>query len=96
MRFYRVPTINTFYGVLIHMFFNDHAPPHFHARYGVLEATINISDRPVVKGELPRWALNLVREWTVVHETELLEKDEQRLLCLVPGTEGLSVARSQS
>lgn len=25
-----MPTISTFYGILIQMFWNDHAPPHFH------------------------------------------------------------------
>jgi len=28
-----VPTISVFYGIVIAMFFNDHDPPHFHARY---------------------------------------------------------------
>ena len=28
-----MPTISTFYGILIRMFFNDHAPPHFHVQY---------------------------------------------------------------
>jgi hypothetical protein len=37
-----MPTICSFYGILIRMFFNDHAPPHFHARYGEFEATIDI------------------------------------------------------
>ncbi|MGD1070844.1 MAG: DUF4160 domain-containing protein [Bryobacteraceae bacterium] len=37
-----MPTISTFYGILIRMFFNDHPPPHFHARYGEFEATIEI------------------------------------------------------
>jgi len=37
-----MPTISTFYSILIRMFFNDHAPPHFHARYREFEATINI------------------------------------------------------
>lgn len=32
-----MPTISTFYGILIRMFFNDHPPPHFHARYGEFE-----------------------------------------------------------
>jgi hypothetical protein len=36
------------------MFFNDHAPPHFHARYGEFEATIDIDTLSVVQGELPR------------------------------------------
>jgi hypothetical protein len=38
----RMPTISSFYGILIRMFFDDHAPPHFHARYGEFEATIDL------------------------------------------------------
>jgi hypothetical protein len=34
-----MPTISSFYGIMIRMFYNDHAPPHFHARYGEFEAT---------------------------------------------------------
>lgn len=26
-----IPAISMFYGILIKMFFDDHAPPHFHA-----------------------------------------------------------------
>jgi hypothetical protein len=37
-----MPIICTFYGILIRMFFNDHLPPHFHARYGEFEATLEI------------------------------------------------------
>jgi hypothetical protein len=29
-----VPTISAFYGILIQMFWRDHALPHFHALYG--------------------------------------------------------------
>jgi hypothetical protein len=29
-----MPTISIFYGIVIQMFFDDHNPPHFHARYG--------------------------------------------------------------
>jgi hypothetical protein len=28
-----VPTISRFYGIVIRMYFSDHAPPHFHAVY---------------------------------------------------------------
>jgi len=55
------------------MFFNDHAPPHFHALYGEFEATIDINTLSVVEGELPRRALALVGEWGMIHRTELLE-----------------------
>jgi hypothetical protein len=69
----RMPTISVFYGILIRMFFNDHPPPHFHARYGEFEATVDIGSLEVIEGQLPRRALNLVREWAMMHREELLE-----------------------
>ena len=54
-----MPTISTFYGILIRMFFNDHPPPHFHARYGEFEATIDIGTLDVLEGQLPRRATGL-------------------------------------
>lgn len=50
----RVLTISTFYGILIRMFFNDHPPPHFHARYGEFEATIDSERLALAEGELPQ------------------------------------------
>jgi len=35
-----MPTISEFFGIVILMFFDDHAPPHFHARYGGDEVVI--------------------------------------------------------
>jgi hypothetical protein len=61
-----MPTIGTFYGILIRMFFNHYAPPHFHARYGEFEATIDIGALTVLQGQLPRRALNLVQEWAMI------------------------------
>jgi hypothetical protein len=68
-----MPTISRFYGILIRMFFNDHAPPHFHARYVEFEVTIDIDTLLVIEGQLPRRALNLVQEWAMIHREELLE-----------------------
>jgi len=28
----KMPTISIFYGIIIRMFFEEHAPPHFHAQ----------------------------------------------------------------
>lgn len=53
------------------MFFNDHPPPHFHARYGEFEATIMIDTLEIIEGSLPTRALNLVREWAIIHREEL-------------------------
>jgi len=68
-----MPTISTFYGILIRMFFNDRAPPHFHARYGEFEATIEIDTLAIIEGQLPRRALNLVYEWARIQREELHE-----------------------
>jgi hypothetical protein len=67
-----VPTISAFYGILIRMYFNDHSPPHFHARYGEFEATIDIATLTVMEGRLPLRALSLVQEWAMMHRGELL------------------------
>lgn len=67
-----MPTISAFYGIIIRMFFNDHPPPHFHARYGEFEATIEIATFNILEGALPARALHLVREWAMMHREELL------------------------
>ena len=38
-----MPTISMFYGILIQMFWGDHAPPHFHALYAEHEVLIDIA-----------------------------------------------------
>lgn len=68
-----MPTISSFFGILIQMFWADHAPPHFHALYGEYEALIDIRTLEVTKGTLPRRALVLVLEWAVIHRAELME-----------------------
>ena len=55
------------------MFFNDHPPPHFHARYGDFEATIEIATLNILEGTLPGRALKLVQEWAMIHREELLD-----------------------
>ena len=58
-----MPTISRFYGIEIVMFFRDHAPPHFHARYGGDEAKVRIADGEMTAGSLPPRARRLVRHW---------------------------------
>ena len=68
-----MPTISTFYGILIQMFWGDHVPPHFHALYGEYEVIINIRTLEIMKGFMPRRALALVLEWASLHREELME-----------------------
>ncbi len=58
-----MPTLSTFYGILIRMFYNDPPPPHFHAKYAEYEATVDIGSWEILEGELPNRAFTLVREW---------------------------------
>ena len=57
-----MPTISTFFGILIQMYWREHGPPHFHAIYGEHEAVIDIRELRVVRGRLPRRALAMVIE----------------------------------
>ena len=44
------------------MYYRDHPPPHFHAKYGGDEAIIAIDTGEVLAGRLPPRALGLVEE----------------------------------
>jgi hypothetical protein len=68
-----MPTISFFYGIAIQMFFNDHNPPHFHARYGNAKAIVSIADGSIISGELPPVATRLVRDWALARRAELEE-----------------------
>ena len=68
-----MPRISEFYGILIYMYFSDHAPPHFRAIYGSFEAEILIETGTTLKGRLPRRAAALVREWVDSYRAELEE-----------------------
>ena len=68
-----MPEISRFLGIVIVMYYNDHSPPHFHARYGDSEIKVNIEDGEIISGEFPRRAQRLVLEWLELHRSELLE-----------------------
>jgi len=55
-----VPIISRFYGILIAMYFNDHNPPHFHAKYSGDEALFNF-DGEILEGKLPKRAVKFVQ-----------------------------------
>jgi hypothetical protein len=67
-----MPTISSFYGILIKMFFDDHAPPHFHAEYAEFKGIIGIEHLKLIEGNLPRRALELILDWAELHQSELL------------------------
>jgi len=69
-----MPRVSAFYGIVIWMYHDEPhhlRRPHFHARYGDDEASIEIAEVTIIAGGLPRRALRLVVEWAREHEEEL-------------------------
>ena len=66
-----MPELSRFYGIVIKMYFGDHAPPHFHAEYAEFEARIAIDTQAVLSGNLPARAMGLVVEWATLHRQDL-------------------------
>lgn len=72
-----VPEISRFFGIVIRMFYADHARPHFHAQYGDASIAIEI-DGDGVRGSFPPSRLPLLLEWRDRHHDELMA-DWERL-----------------
>jgi len=72
-----MPQISYFLGVIIRMFYRDHNPPHFHAVYADFEGIIDIEKNEIIDGYLPPRVLGLVKEWTALHQIELMDNWER-------------------
>lgn len=68
-----MPTISRFFGIVIAMYFDDHGPPHFHARHAEGAAKIRIDTLEPIESSLGRRQLRLVLAWAELHRDELLE-----------------------
>ncbi len=66
-----VPSVCRFFGISIYIYYNDHAPPHFHAVYGDCEALYVIDTLEILGGQLPRRAHSMVLEWATIHRMEI-------------------------
>lgn len=63
-----MPILSRFFGILLYMYWKDHAPPHFHAKYGGQEVTIEIETGKVT-GKISKRALSLIQEWREIHNS---------------------------
>jgi hypothetical protein len=68
-----MPEVSRFYGIVVYMFAKDHAPPHFHAKYGEYIGLIDIRTGEMFEGNLPRRALRLLQAWVEIHAEELAQ-----------------------
>ena len=54
------------------MFWREHNPPHFHAKYADEEIVIEIETGEISSGSMSERALTLVQEWRELHKEELM------------------------
>ncbi len=66
-----MPTISRFFWLTITMYFDDHGPPHLHARAAGRSAKAEIDTLEVLASDLPRRELRLVLAWAEMHAAEL-------------------------
>lgn len=61
-----------FFGIVVFMYYDDHAPPHFHILYEGEEALVDF-DGAVQRGHVTSRVSKLIREWAELHRGELEE-----------------------
>lgn len=54
------------------IFYKDHAPPHFHAKYSDKDGIFSIESLNTLEGNLPQRVISLVQEWASMHREELM------------------------
>ncbi len=66
-----MPEISRFFGIVVRMYFDDHAPPHVHVEYQGQRAVFDLGGT-IRQGALgSRVATSLVQEWITLHIDEL-------------------------
>lgn len=68
-----MPEISRFLGIVIAMYYKEHEPPHFHAKYGDQTGVFSIAELKLIEGSLPKRVISLVIEWAFEHRDELME-----------------------
>ena len=67
------------------MSFNEHNPPHIHARYSGNVASFGIANGNIIRGSLPKNATRMVKEFIELHKNELFEMWETKQFATIPG-----------
>jgi len=69
-----MPELARFYGMVVKMYFlsKEHNPPHIHVIYNDCMGVINIETLEIIEGDLPAKAEMLAKEWTAMHQQELI------------------------
>lgn len=68
-----MPEIDRISGIRICVFSRDHLPPHFHAFYAEHEVLVDIREKTVIAGGLPRRKLSEVMDYLSENDNNLLD-----------------------
>ena len=68
-----MPEISRFYGIVIAMYYHEHEPPHFHAKYSGQTGAFSVSDLRLIDGNLPKRVIGMILEWAFEHRIELMK-----------------------
>lgn len=71
-----MPTISSFRGIKVYIYWKDHMPPHIHAYYGDAEVLVSIEELEVLEGTIPSKQLKMLLGWAAFHQDELRENWE--------------------
>lgn len=67
-----MPEVSRFFDIVIYMYFNEHPPAHFHAKYHDFRVQVSIKTLEVIEGRLPPKQMKLLIKWAREHQDELL------------------------
>jgi hypothetical protein len=67
-----MPVVSAFFGIIIRMYFDDHAPPHFHAEYQGENAAFDFEGKLLVGHIRSATARKLIKQWARDRQAELV------------------------
>ena len=70
-----MPIISRFFGIIVAIYWQDHSPPHFHAKYGDEEVVVEV-ETGKVSGDISKRALAMIQDWRKLHKKELMQNWE--------------------
>jgi Domain of unknown function (DUF4160) len=80
-----MPVVAIVSGIKIELYFDEHPPPHFHARYAEFVAQINLDSLEIIKGSMPRPQMRTIQEWASLRRETLRAAWD---ICVASGNPG--------
>jgi hypothetical protein len=71
-----MPEISRFFGIVIAIYYKEHQPAHFHAKYESQTGVFSIAGLKLIEGNLSKRVTSLVLEWAFENRDELMENWE--------------------